>query len=201
MKKTNKKFFGRGSVFVGVFLIILAVLYLSDARKYLDPMILRQTLQDLGVLGPLVFIGAYAFATAAFLPGSPFTIAGGYVFGPFWGTLYTVIGATIGAMLGFLIARYVAGSQVHEFVDKRLPTVRNMYDKLETKGFATVLVLRLLPIFPFTGLNYALGLTPVKLRSYFVATLIGITPFTFVYSYLVIRCLVELLPELLEPLF
>lgn len=183
MKKTKRNFLGRGILVASILLLILFVLYFSNAKQYLDPMILRQTLQGLGALGPLVFIGLYAFSTAAFLPGSPFTIAGGYVFGPFWGTLYTVVGATIGAVLGFLIARYVAGAQVHEFVDKRLPAVKNMYDKLETKGFATVLVLRLLPIFPFTGLNYALGLTSVKLRSYFLATLLGIIPFTFVYSY------------------
>lgn len=171
-----------------VVLIVLAIgvgvlITQTSVRSYLDPGTLRDGLRMLGVWGPVVFMLGYAVATAAFLPGTPFTVAGGYVYGPFWGTVYTVFGATLGAMLGFLVARYVAGAQVHAFVKKRLPGVHGLYDTLEKKGFVTVLVLRLLPIFPFSGLNYALGLTPVTFKAYTLATLVGIIPFTFVYSY------------------
>ena len=95
-----------------------------------------------------------------------------------------MIGATLGATLAFLIARYFARSFFEDIVERKYPKIRDYDEKLEKNGFMTVLIFRLIPLFPFNGLNFALGLTKVKTRDYFLATLIGIIPGTFAYVYL-----------------
>jgi uncharacterized membrane protein YdjX (TVP38/TMEM64 family) len=99
------------------------------------------------------------------------------------GTIYVIIGATIGATLAFTISRYLAKDFFQKkFFDKFKKL--NFYDsKFKKNGFIFVLYFRLIPIFPFNFLNYGLGLTNVKFRDYFLATLFGMLPGTFVYVY------------------
>ena len=135
----------------------------------------------LGSLGPLVFIGGYAAATLAFVPGSVLTLAGGAIFGLLNGSLYALTGATLGATLSFLLARYAA----REAVERRLegnPRFQAIDHAVSQQGVKIVLLLRLSPIFPFNLLNYALGLTKVPLKSYLFAS-IGMLPGTVLYTY------------------
>ena len=181
MKVSNKVKFG--------ILIILIILIIFLTRyfglvQYFKPDVLRYYVNSFGILAPLVYILIYTLATVSFLPGSPITIAGGLIFGASLGTLYTVIGATIGASAAFLVARYLGESFVSGILKRTIKKLEEYSDKLEKEGFLVVLFLRLIPIFPFNGLNFALGLTKVKFRHYFLATLIGIIPGTFVFNYL-----------------
>ncbi len=169
-------------------LLIILIIFLTkyfNLVQYLKPEILKETIKSFGIWAPFIYILIYTAATILFLPASPITIAGGLIFGSISGTIYTVIGATIGASIAFLVARYLGGSFVSGILKKsKLKNLEEYYEKLEKNGFVVVLFLRFIPIFPFNVLNFALGLTKVKFRDYFLATLIGIIPGTFVYTYL-----------------
>ncbi len=167
---------------LGIVLVILA-LYQTGILNDINPDSIRANIEAAGSLGPLLFILVYCVATVLFIPGTPFTLLGGVLFGVVFGSLYVIIGATIGAMLAFLLARFVGGrwlTLVPGAVGERL----RMYDdRLVSHGFMTVLLLRLVPLFPFNGLNVALGLTQVKLQHYALATGLGIIPGTVAYVY------------------
>lgn len=168
----------------GLVAVIAIVYFFTPARHYLsqeDFIKLQTWIQNLGFLAPLVFGLIYVMATVFALPGSVLTIGGGLIFGTAWGTLINLIAATIGAMAAFLVARYLG----REFVARRLSgRLAHLDGKMEQHGFLTVLYLRLIPLFPFNILNYSLGLTRLRFRDYFLATLLGMAPACFVYSSL-----------------
>jgi uncharacterized membrane protein YdjX (TVP38/TMEM64 family) len=99
----------------------------------------------------------------AFLPGAVFGLAGGALFGPVWGSLWNLIGATLGATLAFLAARYTAGDWVARRTGARL---KALVEGVEAEGWRFVAFVRLVPLFPFNLLNYALGLTRIRLDHY-----------------------------------
>ncbi len=163
-----------GLVLAGV---VAVVLY----RDALSAEALEQWVRDLGAAGPLVFMLIYALGTVLFLPGSVLTLAGGALFGPLWGTLYNLIGATLGATLAFLIARYLAGSWVERKSGGR---IRQLKEGVEAEGWHFVALTRLVPLFPFNVLNYALGLTRIRLSHYVIASFVCMLPGAFAYTYL-----------------
>ena len=137
--------------------------------------------QGLGPAGPLVFIAAYAAAVVAFVPGSILTLAAGAIFGLVAGTLYVLVAATLGSALAFLVSRYVARG----FVEKKLagdPKLAAIDRAIGAEGRKIVLLLRLSPAFPFSVLNYALGLTRVRFADYLLAS-VGMLPGTLLYVY------------------
>jgi uncharacterized membrane protein YdjX (TVP38/TMEM64 family) len=137
--------------------------------------------QGLGPAGPLVFIVAYAAAVVAFVPGSLLTLAAGAIFGLVAGTLYVLVAATLGSTLAFLVSRYVARG----LVERRLagnPKLAAIDRAIGAEGRKIVLLLRLSPAFPFSVLNYALGLTRVRLADYVLAS-VGMLPGTLLYVY------------------
>jgi uncharacterized membrane protein YdjX (TVP38/TMEM64 family) len=138
-------------------------------------------IEQAGVLAPLVFILIYIAATVLFLPGSVFTLAGGVLFGPYLGVLYNLIAATIGAALSFLIARYLASDWVS---NKTGGTVKQLINGVEAEGWRFVAFVRLVPLFPFNILNYALGLTKIRFIEYVTATFIFIIPGGAAYTYI-----------------
>ncbi len=139
-------------------------------------------IQDLGPLGPLLFIGLYVVVTVLFLPASLLTIGGGLIFGPFLGFLYVLVGATIGANVAFLIGRYLARERVAKLIEGNKAFVA--IDKaIAQGGWKIVGLIRLSPAFPFNVLNYALGLTRVSFIDNIIGTM-GIIPGAFAYAYL-----------------
>ncbi len=135
----------------------------------------------LGPLGPIVFIAGYIGATVAFVPGSVLTLAAGAIFGLAWGTVYVMIGATLGAATAFMVSRYLARGAVEDRLsgNERFKAIDRAVGK---KGFKIVLLLRLSPVFPFNLLNYALGLTNVRFVD-FIAASIGMLPGSLLYAY------------------
>jgi uncharacterized membrane protein YdjX (TVP38/TMEM64 family) len=157
--------------------IALALLY----RDRLDPAALDAWVSGAGAAGPLLFIGLYAAATVLFLPGSVLTLAGGALFGPLWGTLYNLIGATLGAGLAFLVARYLAADWVQARAQGLLG---RLVQGVEAEGWRFVAFTRLVPLVPFNLLNYALGLTRIRFLTYLLATLVFMLPAATAYTYL-----------------
>ena len=105
-------------LFVIVLAAIITAVKLTGLDEYLDKERLQSWINSFGAWGPIVFILIYSIAPSLFLPGLPITVAAGLVFGPFYGTLYTIIGATIGASLAFLVARYFARAQIENLVSE-----------------------------------------------------------------------------------
>lgn len=134
-----------------------------------------------GLWGVVAFIAVYAVATVAFVPGSVLTLAAGVIFGVVQGTAYVFIGAVIGSTAAFLIARHVARPLVERRV-KRTPRFARLDRAVAASGRRIVLLLRLSPVLPYNLLNYALGLTNVRLGDYVVAS-IGMLPGTLLYVY------------------
>ncbi len=124
-----------------------------------------------------------AISGAAFIPGTPLTLLSGAVLGVFWGTIAAIIGNLIGAVIAFLIARYLLKNWVQKTLMKKYPKINEYENKLFSKGFYTVIFLRLVPLFPFNVLNFALGVTDVKFKDYFWGTAIGIIPGTIAFVY------------------
>ncbi len=125
------------------------------------------------------FIAIYIIQTALSLPGAAvLSLAAGAIFGAVTGTLYVNIGATAGATLAFLVARYL----FHDVIQNKFgPRLEKINRELETRGFNYLLFLRLVPLFPFFLINLGAGLTKVPLRTFFFGTMIGIIPGSFVF--------------------
>lgn len=134
-----------------------------------------------GPWAPSLFVGLYALATVLFLPGSVISLAGGMLFGPVLGTIYNLTGATIGATLAFLTARNIASDWVEKKSGGRL---KGLITGVEAEGWRFVAFVRLVPLFPFNLLNFALGLTRIKLSHYVLASFVCMAPGSLAYTYL-----------------
>ena len=173
----NSRFVRIGLLLILVAGIAMAVVY----RDRFDVAALERWIQDAGIWAPLLFMAVYAVAAVLFLPGTLLTLAGGALFGPVLGTLYNLTGATIGATLAFLIARYLASDWIAERTGGRL---KQLINGVEDEGWRFVAFTRLVPLFPFNLLNYALGLTRIKLSHYLLATYTCMLPGAMAYTYL-----------------
>ena len=139
-----------------------------------------QWVDGLGWWGPALFIAGYVVATVAMVPGTVLTLAAGAVFGIGWGFLWVLTGATLGAIAAFLVSRYLARGLVEKkLADERFQAVDRA---IGDHGFKIVALLRLSPAFPYSALNYGLGLTRVRLRDYALACL-AMAPGTLLYVY------------------
>jgi len=139
---------------------------------------LRLRLAAMGVWAPLVFAAVYAIATLSPLPKSVFTLAAGFVFGVPLGLAVVVSGATAGAIAAFFLGRALGRDAVQRLTGTR--TAR-LDAHLANRGFVTILVARLIPVVPFTALNYVAGVTAVALPVFVLATVLGILPATAAY--------------------
>lgn len=135
----------------------------------------------LGPAGPAVFVAGYAIATVGFIPGSLLTLSAGAIFGLQWGVALVFLAATLGSTLSFLIARYAAREAIARRVNDN-PQFFAVNRAIAAQGRRIVFLLRLSPAFPFSLLNYALGLTTVSLRDYVLAG-VGMLPGTVLYVY------------------
>jgi uncharacterized membrane protein YdjX (TVP38/TMEM64 family)/rhodanese-related sulfurtransferase len=150
-------------------------------REQLSGAELRSWIRDAGVAAPLIFMALYAVATVLFFPGSILTIAGGALFGPVWGTFYSLTGATLGATLAFLVARYLASGWVARKAGGR---VKQLIEGVEAEGWRFIAFVRLVPLFPFNLLNYALGLTRIRLSHFIITSYICMLPGALAFTYL-----------------
>lgn len=157
--------------------IVLAIIY----RESFNADALQAWVKNAGPIGPFLFILIYALGTVFFLPGSVMTMAGGVLFGPVWGTFYNLTGSTLGATFAFLVARYLASDWVEQKSGGRL---KQLKQGVEGEGWRFVAFVRLVPLFPFNLLNYALGLTHIKLSHYIIASFICMLPGAIAYTYL-----------------
>jgi uncharacterized membrane protein YdjX (TVP38/TMEM64 family) len=143
--------------------------------------IFAEWVKSLGVWGPVAFIAGYVVATVLFIPGSLLTLAGGAIFGLTKGVMIVFLAAVLGSSAAFLVSRYVARSSIERRLagNARFAAIDRA---VGVQGRKIVFLLRLSPVFPFTLLNYGLGLTNVRFVDYVIAS-IGMLPGTLLYVY------------------
>ncbi|WP_026186015.1 VTT domain-containing protein [Thioalkalivibrio thiocyanodenitrificans] len=175
---------GNGRIWMRIVLVALVVAGILVAIGFRDRLTvegLEVWIGGLGASAPWLFMGVYALAAVFFLPGSVLTLAGGVLFGPVWGSLYSLVGATAGATLAFLVSRYVASDWVSRRAGGKVAT---LIRGVEQEGWRFVAFTRLVPLFPYNLLNYALGLTRIPLVPYVLATFVCMAPGAIAYTYL-----------------
>jgi uncharacterized membrane protein YdjX (TVP38/TMEM64 family) len=138
---------------------------------------------QMGAAGIFIFVGVYAVATVLLAPGAILTIGAGFAFGLWKGFLAVSAGATLGASLAFLVARFIARDKV-EAIAKRNEKFRKIDNAIGKQGAKLIFLLRLSPVIPFNLSNYFYGLTGVKFWPYVLASWIGMMPGTFLYVYI-----------------
>jgi uncharacterized membrane protein YdjX (TVP38/TMEM64 family) len=136
-------------------------------------------------LAPLIFVPIYAAAVALGIPGTLPTLVGGAVFGLWWGTVFNWLGATLGANLAYLLARFLGREGIAQLLGGKVekwPAMDRLDRAVADHGFRGLLTLRLIPVVPFNALNFGGGLVGMKWPTYAVATGLGILPGTFIYT-------------------
>jgi uncharacterized membrane protein YdjX (TVP38/TMEM64 family) len=166
-----------------VLFVITAVLIVrfTPVKEFLTAERLGLFLANAGFLAPLMFVLVYAVGVCLFVPGTLLTTLGAAIFGPYFGFVYVWLGAMIGSSLAFFIGRYLGRDFAASLIGDRL---RKYDEGIERNGFATVLYLRLV-YFPFTPMNFGMGLTRVRFWDYFFGTALGIIVGTFIFTFFV----------------
>lgn len=144
---------------------------------------LQDYVKGLGAVGWIVYALVYALCCVLFVPASLLTLGAGVIFGLVEGTIVVVIGATLGAVASFLLARTVMRSKI-EGMTAGNEKFRALDRAIGKEGAKIVFLIRLSPLFPFTYINYGFGLTGVRTLPYALATLVGIIPGTFAFVYI-----------------
>jgi uncharacterized membrane protein YdjX (TVP38/TMEM64 family) len=139
---------------------------------------LRDQVDGLGAAAPAVYIGLYALATTFLIPAAPFTVAAGLLFGPVPGTFIALAGATLGATGAFWLGRLLGRDAARQLGGRQVARIDRF---LGERGFVAVLILRLVPLFPYNVINVSAGVTGLRTREYVLATFLGIIPGTVVY--------------------
>ena len=153
-----------------------------DPSEVFKPERLAAALDSFGALAPLVLILCMALSVVIPpIPSLPFDLAAGAAFGPFLGAVYAVIGAEIGAIVSFLIGRAVGQETMSRLLKADLVFCQKCTDH---QLMGMVLFARLIPVFSFDVISYGAGLTNISLRTFALATLVGMTPATFAFTYL-----------------
>lgn len=163
-------------------LVIIGVMsWAMFNRAVFEPASLDAWLKSFGMFGPVIYVLVFALGTIAFVPGSLFALAGGVLFGPVWGSFLNLLGATLGASLAFLIARYLGGGWISR---KAEGSLNRVVLGVEAEGWRFVALVRLVPIFPFNITNYALGLTRIGFLPYVTTSFICMAPGAIAFTWL-----------------
>ncbi|KRE46501.1 TVP38/TMEM64 family protein [Paenibacillus sp. Soil724D2] len=165
-----------------LFIVVIGgLLWLNYKVLHLGPDDIRSWILSFGWAAPVLFIFIYAVRPLILFPASVLSLTGGLAFGPMWGTVYTIVGATMGAVLSFWLARFLGNKLVSTRSKEKWGKLEK---QLQQKGFIYILLLRLIPLFPFDLISYGAGVAKVNFSAFLFGTLLGIIPGTFAYSFL-----------------
>jgi uncharacterized membrane protein YdjX (TVP38/TMEM64 family) len=178
-KRRKKTSIIRPLIFLILLAVVIAIQYFHP-EKYLDKEYLRQFAASYGTLLPVLYLAVWTVGPF-FLPGLPIMLAGGVLFGPVWGVVYASLGSALGAGLVFLVSRHLA----RDWVAAKLSGTRLMSldDKVARHGWKIVAFTRIVPVFSYTLLNYAFGLTRISFWPFLGATFLCMLPVTIAFVY------------------
>ncbi|MGD9022423.1 MAG: TVP38/TMEM64 family protein [Deltaproteobacteria bacterium] len=180
-RANRKKAIVKVLVLVAFMVGAIALVRFTPIKGYLNADAMGRFLDMAGFWAPLVFIAVYAGGVCLFVPGTLLTGLGAAIFGAYWGFLYVWVGAMLGASAAFWIGRTLGRDFAASLIGDKL---KKYDDAIERNGFATVLYLRLV-YFPFTPMNFGMGLTKVHFWDYFFGTGLGIIVGTFVFTFFI----------------
>jgi len=171
-----------------IFILIVTLIKIYDLDTYFtfenlkaQKEVLTVYVNENYILTVFIFIILYLSAVAFMLPiATVLTLSGGFLFGSVMGTAFVNVGATLGAILAFLFARYMLGKKIQEKYEKQLEKFNS---ELESNKYKYLFSLRFLPIFPFFLVNFLCGVTKLDLKAFIITTSLGIIPGSFVYTY------------------
>src|ERR1700691_5316242 len=146
-----------------------------------DPATVKVEVIKWGAWGPVVYMLLYAVGPSFLVPGAVMTIAGGLAFGTMWGSVYSLIGGDIGAIVAFAAGRFVGQSFVEKIVGERFHA---MLQRIAKQGFHIIHYLRMVPVIPYNALTLLAGASPITFHDYFCATMVGMIPGTILYAFL-----------------
>jgi uncharacterized membrane protein YdjX (TVP38/TMEM64 family) len=161
--------------------VIVAIIIATYLRKsgYISPESLLEFIKQYKILSPALFILIYAIGPSIFIPSLPLTLGAGFLWGPFWGVVFSITGATLGASIPFLLARYIFGNTIRErFGYARWEWLK---EKVDYHGWKAVAFTRIVPIFPYPILNYLFGITPIPFLHYLWSTFVFMLPACIAY--------------------
>jgi len=179
--KGRKRTMVKAAVFVAFVIAAVCLVRFTPVKAFLTKTALSHFLETAGLWAPLLFIVVYAVGVCLFVPGTLLTALAAAIFGAYQGFLYVWIGAMLGSSAAFWIGRTLGREFATSVIGDRL---RKYDDAIERNGFATVLYLRLV-YFPFTPMNFGMGLTKVRFWDYFFGTALGIIVGTFVFTFFI----------------
>jgi uncharacterized membrane protein YdjX (TVP38/TMEM64 family) len=169
---------------LAIFLLIVLAGWITlrvNGVHRLSPEAIQGYVLSFGWWAPFVYILFYTIRPLFLFPAVILSLTGGMTFGPMYGTIYDLIGASLGAYLAFSISRLLGREAMGRWFGSR---VSRLGEYVGMNGFASLLILRLIPIVPFDAVNYGAGLTKISFREYALATTIGIIPGAFAYNFL-----------------
>ena len=179
--KQSKRAIGRLATLIAIVIALFLAMKFLPVQQWLGSF--NDWVGQAGALGIFVFIAVYAVATVLLAPGAILTIGAGFAFGLWKGFLAVSGGATLGASLAFLVARFIARDKIEAMATGN-EKFRNIDNAIGKQGTNLIFLLRLSPVIPFNLSNYFYGLTAVKFWPYVLASWIGMMPGTFLYVYI-----------------
>ncbi len=177
----RRKAMVKAGILVIFIVTAISIIRFTPIKNYLTAEALGQFLETAGFWAPFAYMLFYTVGVCLFLPGTLLTGLGAAIFGPYWGFLYVWIGAMAGASAAFVIGRTLGRDFAASLIGDKL---KKYDDAIAKNGFATVLYLRLV-YFPFTPMNFGMGLTKVRFRDYFSGTGLGIIVGTFIFTFFI----------------
>ncbi len=182
-KNAKWKRFAMLAVLVIIVTLVLKLSHLSISD--FTPTKIKNFILNFGIWAPIVYIAIYALRGAVLvIPASVMSVTGGLAYGKWLGTFYILIGATLGASLSFLIARYFGRKFIESFAWLHKGKIKSFDESIEKNGFRMMLFFRLIPLFQYDAVNFGGGLTKMKFKDFFLASFIGMAPGGFIFATL-----------------
>lgn len=175
----DKKSLLKAMIVISLIITITLLINKFNIFKGYGPNEIKEFIQGKGVMAPIIYVALLSSLPLLLFPDSILVIAGGMIFGLFWGSILTTIGSLIGATIAFYISRKLGQQVVKKLIKKDLV----LFDR-KNSGFFLILMLRLIPLFPFKIVSYSAGLSDVKFKDFALATTIGSLPGIIVYTNL-----------------
>ncbi len=157
------------------------MLFITNEDLFRNPQLIKVEVLRWGAWGPIGFMLLYAFGPSMLVPGAVMTLAAGLAFGTVKGSVYSLIGADLGALVAFAAGRFLGKGFVNKLLAGRFGET---LDKIARNGFQIILYLRVFPIIPYNALNLLAGASPITFKDYFWASMIGMIPGTILFAFL-----------------